>query len=84
MTGCSLWESRDALAAYAYGHARAPHPAAMQADRAEPFHHQSAFVRWRPRERSGSPRGPQPPPRNLVGVGLIPVMALALSCGPAA
>nr|MBA2626048.1 spheroidene monooxygenase [Acidimicrobiia bacterium] len=61
---CSLWESSDALAAYAYGHARAPHPAAMQADRAEPFHHQSAFVRWRPRDARGHLEGRNPLPET--------------------
>ena len=45
---CSLWESGDALAAYAYGPDQQAHPGAIDADRARPFHRRSAFVRLRP------------------------------------
>src|SRR4029450_12381527 len=45
---CSLWESSDALQGYAYGGAMPEHPGAIAADHAHPFHHQSAFIRFRP------------------------------------
>jgi hypothetical protein len=51
---CSLWESGEAAADYAYGQAAAPHPAAIGADRAKPFHHRSAFIRFRPYGSEGS------------------------------
>jgi hypothetical protein len=37
-----------------------PHAAAMAADRAQPFHHESAFVRFRPYAASGSWDGGDP------------------------
>ena len=44
---CSLWESTDASREYAFtaGHA---HNDAIAAGRAKPFHHQEAFIRFRP------------------------------------
>ena len=57
---CSLWESTDALAAYAYGGRDRPHPQAIAADRADPFHHRSAFVRFEPLATSGSLEGRNP------------------------
>ena len=50
---CSLWESGAALSAYAYDSADAPHPAAMRVNQAEPFHHQQAFIRFRPYDSRG-------------------------------
>jgi hypothetical protein len=43
----TLWRSAAAMRAFAYGHG-IPHQAAIDADRARPFHHESAFVRFRP------------------------------------
>jgi hypothetical protein len=57
---CSLWESTDALSAYAYGDDEPAHPDAIAADRAKPFHHQSAFIRFRPYAAQGSLAGKNP------------------------
>jgi hypothetical protein len=57
---CSLWESADALSAYAYGAPERGHPAAIAADRAKPFHHQSAFIRFRPYRSEGHLDGMNP------------------------
>ncbi|HET7445305.1 MAG TPA: hypothetical protein VFJ57_11650 [Solirubrobacterales bacterium] len=43
----SIWRSMAAMREYAYGKAGA-HQAAVRNDRARPFHHASAFVRFRP------------------------------------
>jgi hypothetical protein len=46
---CSLWESTKALSTYAYGNAEPGHPNAIHADSSSGgFHHQSAFIRFRP------------------------------------
>jgi hypothetical protein len=57
---CSLWESTQALSTYAYGHLDPGHPDAIAADRAKPFHHQSAFVRFRPVGSEGRLGGRNP------------------------
>jgi hypothetical protein len=57
---CSLWESGEAAAAYAYGTDSAPHPAAITEDRRKPFHHMEAFIRFRPYTTSGSLNGKNP------------------------
>src|SRR3954453_14452681 len=44
----SLWESSDALSDYAYGATKPAHVDAIAADREKPFHHQQAFIRFRP------------------------------------
>ncbi len=49
----SLWRSAGEMRRYAVG-ADGTHSAAMAADRARPFHHESAFVRFRPYASSGS------------------------------
>ena len=59
---CSLWESTEALAAYAYGVPGGPHPQAIAADRANPFHRRSAFVRFEPVSITGSLDGRNPLP----------------------
>lgn len=43
----TLWRSAAAMREFAYGRGL-PHQAAIDADRARPFHHESAFVRFRP------------------------------------
>lgn len=57
---CSLWESTEALSDYAYGPDNPAHPDAIAADRAKPFHHQEAFIRFRPYGSQGSLRGRNP------------------------
>ncbi|MEY2447758.1 MAG: hypothetical protein QOH79_1234 [Acidimicrobiaceae bacterium] len=57
---CSLWENTNALSTYAYGGSEAAHPGAITADRATPFHHQSAFIRFRPYGAEGSLDGKNP------------------------
>ena len=57
---CSLWESTEALSAYAYIDRSAAHPLAIAADRAKPFHHQEAFIRFRPYDSQGSLGGRNP------------------------
>jgi hypothetical protein len=44
----SLWRSTGAMRAYARGQAGVAHLAAVRADTARAFHHESAFVRFRP------------------------------------
>ena len=53
----SIWRSAAAMREYAFGSAGS-HQAAVRADRARPFHHESAFVRFRPTPRRalGRPR----------------------------
>lgn len=55
----SLWRSAAAMREYATG-ADGTHHAAVQADRAQPFHHESAFVRFRPYASRGSWDGRDP------------------------
>ena len=55
----SLWRSAAAMREYAYGK-DAPHQAAVGADRARPFHHESAFVRFRPYASRGGWDGRDP------------------------
>ena len=56
----SLWDNADALRDYAYGDASSPHVAAMAADRGDPFHSVSAFIRCRPVHSSGGLDGTNP------------------------
>lgn len=49
----SLWESTRSLSTYAYGRSQ-PHHHAIEVDQAKPFHHLSAFVRFRPYASNGS------------------------------
>jgi hypothetical protein len=55
----SLWRSASEMREYAT-RAAGPHHAAVAADRARPFHHESAFVRFRPYESRGSWDGHDP------------------------
>jgi hypothetical protein len=58
---CSLWESTKALSTYAYGNAERGHPDAIQADGSTGgFHHQSAFIRFRPFAARGGLDGRNP------------------------
>jgi hypothetical protein len=55
----SLWETTRSLSEYAYGRSGA-HPAAIAAHRAKPFHHESAFIRFRPYGSLGHLDGKNP------------------------
>jgi len=55
----SLWRTAAAMRAYATG-ANGTHHAAVKADRARPFHHESAFVRFRPYASEGEWDGRDP------------------------
>lgn len=55
----SLWRSSAAMREYAHSGDGA-HQAAVRADRARPFHHESAFVRFRPYASEGSWDGRDP------------------------
>ena len=55
----SLWRSAAARREYAHSGDGA-HQAAVRADRARPFHHESAFVRFRPYASRGSWGGRDP------------------------
>lgn len=61
----TLWRSAAAMRDFAYGRGL-PHQAAIDADRARPFHHESAFVRFRPYASRGSWGGHDP----LAGLAL--------------
>lgn len=65
----SLWRNVAAMRDYARGRAGGAHPAATKEHRAEPFHHESAFVRFRPYASKGSWNGHDPL------AGLIPTAA---------
>jgi hypothetical protein len=56
----SLWQSSRALATYAYGQKVPAHHDAIDADAAKPFHHRSAFVRFRPYGSRGHLDGRNP------------------------
>jgi heme-degrading monooxygenase HmoA len=56
----SLWRSVAAMRAYAHGDGDPGHLAAIQAHTARPFHHESAFVRFRPYAAEGSWDGQNP------------------------
>ena len=56
----SLWRSTREMRDYAVGRPDARHLTAIRADRAAPFHHQSAFVRFRPYRAHGSWDGRDP------------------------
>jgi hypothetical protein len=57
---CSLWESTQALAAYAYGRSDPGHPDAIAAGEAKPFHSQQVFIRFRPYDSHGELDGKNP------------------------
>ncbi|HEY2480071.1 MAG TPA: hypothetical protein VGI17_15255 [Solirubrobacterales bacterium] len=55
----SVWESAAAMRAYAHDNAGA-HMGAVRNDRAVRFHHESAFIRWRPYRSAGLWAGRDP------------------------
>jgi hypothetical protein len=56
----SLWQSTAAMRAYARGDIGPGHLAASRAHAARPFHHESAFIRFRPYAAEGSWDGGNP------------------------
>ena len=56
----SLWQTTEALSTYAYGHREPAHTGAIAAHRLEPFHHESAFIRFRPYDSKGTLGGRNP------------------------
>jgi hypothetical protein len=57
---CSVWQTAQALSTYAYGQGGPAHAAAIAAHGLKPFHHQSAFIRFRPYGSKGSLDGRNP------------------------
>lgn len=55
----TIWRSAAAMREYAFGKAGS-HQAAVRADRTRPFHHESAFVRFRPYASQGLWNGRDP------------------------
>jgi hypothetical protein len=56
----SLWRSTGEMRAYARGHADPAHLAAIEAHAARAFHHESAFIRFRPYRAEGDWDGRNP------------------------
>jgi hypothetical protein len=56
----SLWHDASAIAAYAYDDRGAAHPRAIAEDRAKHFHHEEAFIRFRPYASAGHLDGANP------------------------
>ena len=59
---CSLWQSSTALSGYAFGHGDPAHADAIKEQARKPFHHESAFIRFRPLSTRGSLGGKNPLP----------------------
>jgi hypothetical protein len=55
----SLWRSAAAMRDYSY-RKQGAHQAAVRSDRSRPFHHESAFVRFRPYASQGTWKGRDP------------------------
>jgi hypothetical protein len=56
----SLWRTASAMREYAYGANGEGHSSAIGAHRAEPFHHESVFIRLRPYASEGAWDGRDP------------------------
>lgn len=56
----SLWQSTGAMRAYAGGPSRMEHRDAVKAHASRPFHHASAFIRFRPYDAEGEWNGENP------------------------
>jgi hypothetical protein len=57
---CSLWENTRALSTYAYGNAAPAHPDAITEGERKSFHHEQAFIRFRPYRSVGTLVGRNP------------------------
>jgi hypothetical protein len=62
---CSLWESTRALSTYAFGNRDTAHPDAITAGEEKAFHHEQAFIRFRPYGAHGHLDGKNPLPESL-------------------
>lgn len=56
----SIWRNLGAMREYARGHSDGAHPAATRAHRQSSFHHESAFIRFRPYASRGEWDGRDP------------------------
>lgn len=56
----SLWRTTAAMRTFAYGAVGGAHRGAIEADRAQPFHHESMFIRFRPYAAVGLWDGREP------------------------
>jgi hypothetical protein len=56
----SLWQDTRSLMGYAYGRRDPAHVNAVEAAAAEPFHHESAFIRFQPYASEGELAGENP------------------------
>jgi hypothetical protein len=56
----SLWQTTSALSTYAYGRREPAHAGAIAEQHRKPFHHESAFIRFRPYASKGSLDGRNP------------------------
>jgi hypothetical protein len=56
----SIWHNVAAMRAYTRGSSDGGHPRATKTDRANPFHHESAFIRFRPYASRGQWDGRDP------------------------
>jgi hypothetical protein len=80
----SLWRNAPAMRAYAHGVSDEHHRNAMRANTAQPFHHESAFIRFRPHAPQGLWWGARDPfaevtlpsaAARAAGVGAVPEVA---------
>jgi hypothetical protein len=66
MATCSLWRDAKSIFSYAYGKKEPSHSDAIDVDAAKPFHHESAFIRFRPYRVEGSLGGKNPLPEAVL------------------
>ena len=59
---CSLWENTRSLSTYAFGRAEPAHPDAIVEGETKSFHHEQAFIRFRPYASVGGLDGRNPLP----------------------
>ncbi|MFI2185752.1 spheroidene monooxygenase [Streptomyces sioyaensis] len=65
----SLWRSTSAMRRYAYGAALPEHKEAVSEHRAKSFHHEAAFLRFRPYGAQGALDGQEPGALESLGCG---------------
>ena len=65
----SLWQSTERLSTYAYGADEPAHRDAIAEDQSKEFHHQSAFIRFRPYGAEGGLAGKNPLPESWMSNG---------------
>lgn len=61
---CSLWQSSKSLSDYAFGHGDPAHADAIKEQARKQFHHESAFIRFRPLSTRGKLGGKNPLPET--------------------